>query len=254
MQTHERPPHSTIIAPLRHLAMVTYAVAPERVRPHVPSRFDLDLRHDGQDNTWAFVSVVMFENQQAGPSAPALRCLRATFPQVNYRAYVRLAGAPGAWFFRVVMRNRQADLQRIVFRAPTFSAPITLRHEWDAEQETYRRYQFDCTAPAHRLHAQIVGERKPSGGGPLFDSAEHMTTFLTMRLDGYFHDLRGRQISHMPVWHERMRPGRGAVRALSSEVLDRLGLVPPAEQMRPYSVLLQPSIDFFGQYPRRLPT
>lgn len=38
MQTQERPPHSTIVAPLRHLAMVTYAVAPERVRPHVSSR------------------------------------------------------------------------------------------------------------------------------------------------------------------------------------------------------------------------
>ncbi len=241
-----------IIAPLRHLAMVSFAVPPERVHTYIPEGFELDLRRDASGTPWALVSAVMFENHQAGPSVPMLRFLRATFAQVNYRTYVRRAGSAGAWFFKVVMGTRQADVQRSLFHAPTYSAPITLRHEWDAARRTYRTYRFDCTASPHRLSAELAGEDAQLVPGALFESAGEMTEWLTMRLDGYFHDPRGRRISSMPVRHEAMKPIAARVIGFSSEVLERLGLVPAAEQARPYAAFFQPTIDFFGEYPRRL--
>jgi len=35
-------------------------------------------------------------------------------------------------------------------------------------------------------------------------------------------------------------------------VLEQLGVVPLAEQARPYAAFFQPTIDLFGEYPRRL--
>ena len=231
--------------------MVTFAVPPERVHAHIPEGIELDLRRDSAGTPWALVSAVMFENHGAGPSAPLLRFLRGTFPQVNYRAYVRRDGRAGAWFFRVIMGTWQADIQRKLFHAPTYSAPVTLRHEWDTGRGTYRTYRFACTAPPHRLSAELTG-----GGalvpGSLFESADEMTTWLTMRPDGYFHDPGARHLSYMPVRHEPMTPIPGRMVGFSSEVLEAIGVVPAAEQTRPYAVFFQPAIDFLGEYPRRI--
>jgi uncharacterized protein YqjF (DUF2071 family) len=231
--------------------MVTFAVPPKRVRSFVPAEIEIDLRQDDNGTAWALVSAVMFENHGAGPGAPWLRCLRGTFPQVNYRLYVRRDGRAGAWFFRVVMGTPQAAIQRRLFHAPTYSAAIAVRHEWDATRATYRSYRFECSAPPHRLTANLAaGDALVAG--TLFGSADEMTAWLTMRPDGYFHDPAGRYLSYMPVRHEAMRPVPGRMIEFSSEVLDTIGVVAAAEQARPYAVFFQPAIDLFGEYPRRI--
>jgi uncharacterized protein YqjF (DUF2071 family) len=231
--------------------MVTFAVPPERVRSYVPAQIELDVRRDAHGTPWALVSAVMFENHGAGPAAPWLRCLRGTFPQVNYRLYVRRDGRAGAWFFRVVMGTPQAAIQRRVFHAPTYSAAFSVRHEWDPARAVYRTYRFQCPAPPHRLTADLAAGAALVPG-PLFVSADEMTAWLTMRPDGYFHDPAGRYLSYMPVRHDAMQPVPGRMIEFSSEVFDRLGVVPAAEQAHPYAVFFQPAIDFFGEYPRRI--
>src|SRR5262245_33892057 len=61
----KRPPVRAfdVVTKLGHFALVTYAVEPWRVRPHVHPRFDLDRFRaaDGAERVW--VSMVPFEDQ-----------------------------------------------------------------------------------------------------------------------------------------------------------------------------------------------
>jgi uncharacterized protein YqjF (DUF2071 family) len=76
--------------PLRNLMILSYAVAPERLRPFVPPPFELDTRIVEPGREVAYVSAVIFENH----SVPALMLPwpRLTFGQANYRIYVRWGG------------------------------------------------------------------------------------------------------------------------------------------------------------------
>jgi hypothetical protein len=71
---------------LRHFAIVTYAVDPAALRPHVHSRFDLDTVLDRDGRRCALISVVPFQDVDFA----FLKCPwpRWSFGQTNYRAYV----------------------------------------------------------------------------------------------------------------------------------------------------------------------
>jgi hypothetical protein len=73
---------------------------------------------------------------------------------------------------------------------------------------------------------------------------------LTHPLTGYFHRRDGRLGSYR-VWHDRLAMHPGRLVAARFGLLDRLGQVPPAEQGRPHSVLLQPEVEFTVYLPPR---
>lgn len=66
---------------------------------------------------------------------------------------------------------------------------------------------------------------------------------LTHPLTG-FHRRRDGVLGTYSVWHDRLRPTVGWVRSARFGLLDRLGVVPYAEQARPHSVLLQRRTQF----------
>ena len=53
------------------------------------------------------------------------------------------------------------------------------------------------------------------------------------------------------MWHDRLTPTVGRCRAARFAVLDRLGVVPYAEQGAPHSVLLQERTEFTIYLPPR---
>lgn len=71
---------------LEHFAIVSYAVAPERVRPHVHPSFDLDCFVGPDGKPFVGVSMVPFEDQDF--RFAALPWLKFRFAQTNYRTYV----------------------------------------------------------------------------------------------------------------------------------------------------------------------
>lgn len=74
------------MADLGHFAIVTWAVDPARVRPHVDGCFSLDVYPgpDGEPRVW--VSAVPFEDQDF--HVLAAPWLRFGMGQTNYRTYV----------------------------------------------------------------------------------------------------------------------------------------------------------------------
>ena len=239
-----------IVAPLFDLAMVSYAVSPDRVQPHLAPGCELETRLDRSGTPWAFVSAVMFENRRTGPAQ--IPWLRFTFPQINYRTYVRCRGMTGAMFFAVALRSRMAGLQRLLFRSPSYRAALTLDAVHDSAQQRYQRYRFESTTPGLQVRAEIDDAGEVGRPDAMFASADEMVTWLTMRPEGFYHQVGTTHTARMTVWHDAMRPRAGALREASFELLDRLGVVPFGDQSRPFAVFLQPRIDFYGVNPRRM--
>jgi uncharacterized protein YqjF (DUF2071 family) len=238
-----------MVVPLRHLAMVTYSVPAARVRALVPPQFALETRTDGQGDARAFVSAVMFLNERLHLSR--FPWLPFTFPQVNYRTYVRYRGVPGAYFFAITLRSRLALVQRRLFGAPTFTVPIQFEVEWDAESKQYLRYHVWSDAPGHGLNVELARSDEAFRPDALFSSFDEMVEFLTHRLAGFYVQPESRQVWSLEVWHELMRPLPGVARRAEFTILERLGLVPPSEQPQPYTVFIEPGNDLYAQNPRR---
>lgn len=236
--------------PLRHFAMVTYAVPPDRIRRLIPAQFDLDTRPDEAGREQAYVSVVMFENHR-------IRALLApwpkfTFPQVNYRAYIRKQDAPAVWFFRVVQRSWVATLYRRLIRTWTYAAPLRLTYDFDESNRRYRSLSMDCDAPGDRLHIAVGEADVDWTGDPSFGSRAELVRFFTDRSDGYLGELKSERVLHMPVWHAPMDPQFGTLLTAKVGVYEDLGILPASEQNTARNVLLQPSVEMYGKALRRV--
>jgi len=70
--------------------VLTYAVPPEEIRPHVPAALKLDLYKD----THAFLALAMVETRQLRHSFMP-KMLGRSFTLLGYRAFVRYTGADG---------------------------------------------------------------------------------------------------------------------------------------------------------------
>ena len=117
---------------LRHLAVVTYTVPAERVRPHLPAR----TAPYGEAGT-AFISAVSF----VWDGGPSERVYEAGV-QLNYRTYVAEGGQPVAWFLGgVVSHPALAALHRSL-RTPWRAGSLRLEVSGEGSEE--RRVGKEC--------------------------------------------------------------------------------------------------------------
>jgi uncharacterized protein YqjF (DUF2071 family) len=119
----EKPrPFPFLTARWSNLAILTYAVPPEVLQPHLPPGLELDTG-DGS----AFVSLVAFDfldTRVLGVPWPGYR----NFPEINLRYYVRAGGDRGVVFLReIVSRRLVAWLARRLYNEPYAVAPLSSR-------------------------------------------------------------------------------------------------------------------------------
>lgn len=242
----QRPPVSGIDAmtTLRHFAIVTYAVPPERVRPLVHPRFDLDtIELDGR--TRALLSVVPFEDEDF--RAAAFPSPRWRFGQTNYRLYVRdrQTGEHCVWFLGTTLGSWSVMLPKYLWRLPWHHG--TFRIDCALRSQCYSRYRIETES----RWAPAVIDLEHLGTPPVhpgFPDAETAAVVLTHPLTGYYFRRDGRLGSYA-IWHDRLTPTAGRVREARFGLLDRLGLVPFEEQADAHSVLVQSSTEFVIRLP-----
>ncbi len=129
-----------------NLALLTYVVPPEALRPHLPPGLDLDTR-DGH----AFVSLVGFDfldTRVGGVPWPGFR----NFPEINLRFYVRQGTERGVVFIRELVPQRLvAWIARTLYNEPYAAMPMqttrdetpdhltmTYRFAWKGRPQTVR--------------------------------------------------------------------------------------------------------------------
>jgi uncharacterized protein YqjF (DUF2071 family) len=181
------------------LLFAHWAVAPERIRPLVPPKLEMDTR-DGR----CWVAVTPF--YLAGLRARGLPALPGTssFPELNVRTYVRRDGIPGVYFFSLDAGSILAVMgARLFYRLPYFHAHMKVRH--GAEPVHYmsvRRHKGKI--------AEFEADYRPVGP-PVEPAPGSLEQFLVERYCLYA--ARGRKLYRADIHHVpwSLQPARAEI-------------------------------------------
>ncbi len=169
-----------------NLILITYAVPPALLTPHLPRGVALDTR-DGQ----AYASLVAFDfldTRVLGVAWPGFR----NFAEMNLRFYVRQGDRRGVVFIReIVPQWLVAKIANVAYNEPYVAAPLHSTTTTSAETLTVE----------HRLRWQGRIQRVAVTGSrasvrPAADSAEH---FFKEHEWGFGRSHRGRTISYQVI-------------------------------------------------------
>ena len=155
--------HPFLTARWENLALLTYVVPPEALRPHLPPGLDLDTR-DGH----AFVSLVGFDfldTRVMGVPWPGFR----DFPEINLRFYVRHGDERGVVFIRELVPQRLvAFAARTLYNEPYTATPMQSLRDETPDRLTMT-YRFDWQGRPQTF--RVTGEKPAETPPP--ESAEH---------------------------------------------------------------------------------
>ena len=237
-----------VVTILKHFAIVTYAVAPERVRPHVDDRFELDCftAPDGTSRVW--VSVVPFLDWDF--HFARLPQLKFRFGQTNYRTYVidRVTQHRAVWFFGTTLGGWPVVVPHYLWQLPWHYGRIKFDCVFDSAHARYSRYKMTTQSDWAAIDLELEDTGQPITQLDGFENMEAGLVRLTHPLMGVYYGRDGKLGSYN-VWHNRLRCTVGQVRQARISLLDHLGIVPFGEQMAPHSVLIQPETEFIVQLP-----
>lgn len=235
---------------LRHFALITYALPAERLRPHIPERFEIQTFPIGGRDL-ALMSAVPFldEDFTFYRIAPFIRW---TFAQTNYRVYGidRKTGEPCVWFFGTTLGGWPVHAARALWRIPWHYARYEVDCRFDEAAGRYEKFRF-----AHRskwADAEMALEHtgEPMELLPGFTDLAEQKLILTHPVTGYFYRTDGR-VGTYSVWHEEIPLTTGAPKQLYFSLYERLGLLSREEMQQPHSVLICPQIQFDVHLPPR---
>jgi hypothetical protein len=237
------PRRHDVVTLLQHFAIITYEVDPERLRAHLHPRFEPLLIAGERGAPRALLSVVPFLDKDF--HFHGLPQVRFAFGQTNYRAYVRdrESGTHAVWFFGTVLDSLAVLIPRHLWRLPWHRGRIGFDARWDASANRYVRYRMSCAegwAPA-QLELEDTGRPVEACRG--FPDLETGLVLLTHPLSGYYYRRDG-ALGSYTIWHSRLQPTVGHVAHARFALLDRLELVPHAEQQAPHSCWLQRQTEF----------
>lgn len=237
-------------ARLRHLAVLTYAVPPERLRPFVHPRFRLiTVPVDGKER--ALISVAPFYHD---PLASVLMpMLGPSMGQVNYRAYVidSTSGERGIWFFDSVLDSVTVAGPKHLFNLPWHRARITFSHDFAGESPHFEPYSV-TVEDAHcaaEIHFTNRSDARFQFKG--FPDEETALIVLGHTLHG-FNYRRDGLLSGYATWHPELPYQVIGLEQARIELLNRKGWVPYEEQQHPHSVLWTSMAPFVTYLPPKL--
>jgi uncharacterized protein YqjF (DUF2071 family) len=230
---------------VENFILITHSVPAARVRRHLPDLYELETFAAADGSERALVSATCFCNRNFRPYALAYP--RLTFNESTYRTYVRLRGRVGVYFFGRYLGDPVALAAQRLFARDTYLGDFDVSIA--AAEKGYPSYSCSVASArgATRFAARALD--RPTARPP-FHSGHDLAQFITYRLHGFFTSSLGHQ-GHMPVSHKRMSPLAGAL--LEDPRLDlweQLGIVSPEEASQPYSILVQPPLDFVLLPPR----
>ncbi len=224
------------------VAIVTWAVDPDRVRHLVPARFEFDCASI-RGKRQALVSFVPYEYRALRPAT--LGFPRLSFAQTNYRVYV-IDGQTGqrcVWFLGATVDRWSVPLFRGLFKLPWSRGHTRLDCEYQDSSRGYVRYALETRSRGHSATLRLEG---PLHAYRLegFPDRETGLVVLTHSMQGFYHRLDG-SLDGYRIWHPPMEPHAARCTSARIDFFDAVGVVPLSEQSRPHSVLLQRELEFY---------
>lgn len=218
-----------------NLLNVSWPVPVAALRPLVPPALDLDVC---QGSAW--VSVVAFNACDARLAGKLPLPGASNFPELNFRTYVRLNGAPGVFFLSIDSPSRMAELLgRHLFDLPFQTSSISIAPSGDGFRVEMHR--TGATLP----DAAFVASYKPLGA-PSTPAAGTLDDFLTNRLTMFLLRPDG-ALSRADIWHEPWRVQPCEVTIEANTVATAVGLTLPAQ---PPHAAFGPKTETIGYPPK----
>lgn len=226
---------------LQHFAIITYAVDLQRAQDFIPSQYQLDtITIDGQQK--ALLSVVPFM---------AVNFTSAVFPfpkfnmgHTDYRMYVtdKLTGERCVWVLGTTLDSWARIIPRYLWQLRWHSGRVAITCDYNAQQQHYNDYRLSVQGRWAPAKARLMQQTAPLQL-PGFADNETGLVYLTHAMTGVYLRRDGKLGSYA-VWHKPLEVKPGKLLHAEFGLLDKLGLVSPAAQQLPHSVLLQHSTDF----------
>lgn len=239
-----------VISKLQHFAIITYAVPPSRLAGLIPDRFVLDtIELDGSDK--ALISVVPFMDVDF--TSAVYPFPKFTMGQTNYRIYVMdsTTGERCVWFLGTTLDSWTVVVPRFLWNLPWFPGKVSFDCDMDPGEGLYRKYKMTT----HAAWAPAEVELRQNGSEKLhfpgFPDIETGLVVLTHPLAGFFHRRDGK-LGTYRVWHNQLMVRPATLISARFGLLERMGLVPETEQLRPHSVLLEPNNEFTVYLPPKI--
>lgn len=192
-----------VVTTLRHFAIITYAVDPERVRPHLHPRFALETFPGPDGNSRAWVSAVPFEDQDF--CFVGAQRFKFCFGQTNYRTYVvdsetrrRLV-----WFFGTSLDSWSVVVPRHLWKLPWHRGHINFDCELDSEGQRYQRYRMTTRSDWAAVDLELEDSGRPVSELIGCDDLEAGLVILTHPLYGVFYRRNG-SLGSYSIWHDRL--------------------------------------------------
>ncbi len=237
-----KPKGIDVLCGLKHFAIITYAVPPERFNGLFPERFKLDtVDIEGQPR--ALISVVPFID---------VDFTSAVFPfpkfqmgQTNYRIYIidQNTNERCVWFIGTTLDSWTLCVPRYLWDLPWFSGRVDFDCEFDNEAKIYKSYKMTTEAdwaPAN-VHISQSSEDEMNLLG--FPDTETGLVYLTHPLAGFYFRRDGK-LGTYRVWHKKLEVKPATLQSADFGLLTRMGLVTKEEQQVPHSVLIEPINEF----------
>lgn len=236
-----QPKGIDVLCGLKHFAIITYAVPAERFKGLFPDRFQLDsIQVDGQE--MGLVSVVPFIDLDF--TSAVYPFPRFTMGQTNYRIYIidTQTQERCVWFLGTTLDSWTLLVPRYLWQLPWYSGRVRFDCEQDAEGR-YRHYRMQTQAQWAPAQVSLSQDGSEPLDFPGFTDTESALVYLTHPLAGFYHRRDGK-LGTYRVWHKELAVSPARLHQADFGLLSRLGLVTPAEQQAPYSVLIEPLNQF----------
>lgn len=228
---------------IENFALVQHVVPAERVRRHVPDRFELETFWDaGEEKTWISTSCFCNRRTRWG----GLRYPAHDFSQTTFRTYATYRGLRGAFFFGTWVSTRLSWVGQFSVAAHTRRADFDV--EINGGMNGYPRYRFEAVTGTQKVGFDIEAVDKVEPMPP-FNTADEHGGFITHRLWGFTRHPSGVHVVGR-IQHRRMRPWGGRCNWGHFDYWTDLGILFPEEYDDVYSVLVEPSVHFLLYPPR----
>jgi uncharacterized protein YqjF (DUF2071 family) len=208
------------------LLFAHWQVAPEQLSRIVPPQLPLDTF---EGSAWIAVTPFEVRNLRLRPTLPLP--VLSSFPEINVRTYVTVAGKPGIYFFSLDADSALAvAAARRLYRLPYFRARMTIERSEHAVLYRSERSLAESAPPAS-FRATYRPLRTPDGDDAPNDS---LARWLTERYCLYTLDER-RQVLRGEIHHPPWPLQRAEAEIEQNTMAEPLGLDLTAQPLLHYS-------------------
>ena len=228
---------------LLHFALITYALPAERLRPYIPSDFDIPtFLINGQQ--MALMSAVPFLD--ADFRFPCIApFIGWSFGQTNYRVYIvdKATGEHCVWFFGTSLGSWVVHIAKTLWGIPWHHAQYSVKCNYNSERLRYDHFQYSIKSEWATAEIDLIDTGNPMQLNGAFRSLDEQILILTHPIAGYFKHQDGNTATYS-VWHDEIPFTIGMSKNLYFSLYEKLGLLTRAEMQSPHLVLICPKVTF----------